>query len=160
MPAGQRLKYRSNIEKYSSFVFELIDKNFVSRALKNKQRGISSIIIAGLSYGQGSSREHAALCPAYLGVKAVVAKSIERIHLQNLINFGIIPFYFSSESDYEHISQGDKLKIKDIKKDLAGKCDIYLLNETKNIKIKLKHGLTEEDIQILIKGGKLNYNRY
>jgi aconitate hydratase len=101
MPAGSRLKFRSNIEKYSSFVFEGLDMSFVQRAVENRERRLANIIIAGASYGQGSSREHAALCPAYLGVKVVVAKSIERIHRQNLINFGIVPLLFGHEDDYD-----------------------------------------------------------
>ncbi len=92
MPAGQRLKYRSNIPKYSEFVFEGVDPDFSSRSLKMKESGKFSAIIGGLSYGQGSSREHAAICPMYLGVRVVIAKSFERIHSGNLINFGWVNF--------------------------------------------------------------------
>lgn len=155
IPAGLRLKYRSNIEKYSEFVFEPVDKEFVKRAKENKKNGLANFIIAGQSYGQGSSREHAALCAAYLGVKSVIAKSIERIHLQNLINFGIIPLFVNDSHDYDKIEQGDELELPDIRTNLSNS-HILLVNKTKNIKIELKHSLTDSDIKILIKGGKLN----
>ena len=106
IPAGARMKYRSNIPKYSEFVFENIDADFAKRAYKIKKAGKQNIILAGLSYGQGSSREHAALCPMYLGVRAVIAKSFERIHAANLINFGILPLTFVNESDYDNIDSG------------------------------------------------------
>ncbi|MEA2037471.1 MAG: aconitate hydratase [Nanoarchaeota archaeon] len=157
MPAGPRLKFRSNIKKYSTFVFESVDKEFIERATKNKNKELSNFIIAGLSYGQGSSREHAAICPAYLGVKAVIAKSIERIHLQNLINFGILPMFFNNEDDYRKVDEGDLLEIPDIRSKLSGRSEIILINKTKDIKIKLKLSLTDKDIEMLIKGGKLNY---
>ena len=157
MPAGIRLKYRSNIGKYSTFVFESVDSNFVERAIKNKKEDKANFIIAGESYGQGSSREHAALCPAYLGVRAIIAKSIERIHLQNLINFGIIPLLFETESDYDKIDQNDELELPEIKTGLSNKLDIFVINRTKDIKLKLKYNLTDKDVEILLKGGKLNY---
>jgi aconitate hydratase len=109
LPAGERMKYRSNIPKYSKFVFKNIDPAFAKRAQEIKAAGKQNIIIAGFSYGQGSSREHAAICPMYLGVRAVIAKSFERIHAANLINFGILPLTFLTESDYEGISPGDDL---------------------------------------------------
>ncbi len=111
IPAGARMKYRSNIPKYSEFVFENVDAGFAKRANKIKDAGKQNIIVAGLSYGQGSSREHAALCPMYLGVRAVIAKSLERIHAANLINFGILPLTFRVEGDYDKIDQGDDLEI-------------------------------------------------
>ncbi|MFW5960510.1 MAG: aconitate hydratase, partial [Chitinivibrionales bacterium] len=114
MPAGSRLKYRSNIPKYSEFVFERHDPEFYKRAVENRDKGVSNIIVAGESYGQGSSREHAAICPAYLGVGAVIAKSIERIHKANLINFGILPVVFSNREDYEKINQGGGIEITDL----------------------------------------------
>ena len=115
MPAGSRLKYRSNIPKYAEFVFEGVDAGFSKKALENKKAGIHNVVIAGASYGQGSSREHAAICPMYLGVKAVIAKSFERIHAANLINFGILPLTFANEADYEAIGANEKVEIKDIK---------------------------------------------
>ncbi len=159
MPAGSRLKYRSNVPKYSTFVFEGVDPIFAERSIENKKKGIDNIIIAGLSYGQGSSREHAALCPMYLGVKAVVAKSIERIHKANLINFGILPFTFEDEEDYDKIDKDDILEISVLRQSLAEGKDIILHNLTKNIKIKLSHDLTSRQIDIIMAGGLLNYTK-
>ena len=116
MPAGARLKFRSNVPEYAKFVFEPCDPKFHDNCLANVKNGFANAIVAGESYGQGSSREHAALCPMYLGVKAVVAKSIERIHRANLINFGIVPFTFEKPSDYDAVKYGDKLEFADIRK--------------------------------------------
>ena len=157
VPAGPRLLFRSNIEKYSRFVFEGLDEAFVQRALENKEKKIANMIIAGSSYGQGSSREHAALCPAYLGVKVVVAKSIERIHRQNLINFGIVPLLFEHEGDYDRIEEMDSIEIPDIRSRLAQRSDIVASNNTKRTRIPLRHDLSEWEVRILLKGGKLNY---
>jgi len=157
MPAGQRLKYRSNVPKYAEFVFEPVDPDFSSRALENKKRGVHNIIVGGESYGQGSSREHAALCPMYLGVKAVVAKSIERIHRGNLINFGILPLYFANPDDYDKIDQGDKVIIPDARKALienTGK--LVMKNLTKNIDIPLTFNLSDRERKIVLLGGMLN----
>ncbi|MBA7712485.1 Methanogen homoaconitase small subunit [subsurface metagenome] len=159
MPAGDKLKYRSNVPKYAEFVFLPIDEDFSRRALENKGKGVANIIVGGLSYGQGSSREHAALCPMYLGVKAVLAKSFERIHTANLINFGILPLSFFTEDDYDSIEQGDEIKIPEVRKDLLNKEELTLFNLTKNHEIKLKHNLTDSDIQIILAGGKLNFLR-
>jgi len=158
MPAGARLKFRSNIQKYAGFVFEQLEPGFAEKALANKEKGIDNFIIAGASYGQGSSREHAALCPAYLGVKAVVAKTIERIHRANLINFGIIPFSFADEKDYGRISQGDALEIPGIRAALSGGKEIWLFNMTSGEKALLAHDLADSEIQTVLKGGKLNKN--
>ena len=115
MPAGARLKYRSNIAKYAEFVFEGVDPTFSRRSLENKAKGVHNVIVGGLSYGQGSSREHAAICPSYLGVRAVITKSFERIHSANLINFGIVPFLFANEADYDKIAQGDQVEIPNVR---------------------------------------------
>ena len=120
MPAGARLKFRSNVPEYSKYVFEPCDPTFHDRCLKNRESGLANVIIAGESYGQGSSREHAALCPMYLGVKAVIAKSIERIHRANLINFGIVPFEFENPADYEKVEAGDTLELKGVRSAVAG----------------------------------------
>ena len=115
MPAGARLKFRSNVPAYAKFVFEPCDPKFHDRCMENKDKGLANVIVAGESYGQGSSREHAALCPMYLGVKAVIAKSIERIHRANLVNFGIVPFTFENPNDFDRVSAGDALKMKGIR---------------------------------------------
>ena len=120
MPAGARLKFRSNIPEYAKFVFEPCDPAFHDTCLANQAKGLANVIVAGESYGQGSSREHAALCPMYLGVKAVIAKSIERIHRANLINFGIVPFVFADPKDYDRLSAGDTLALTDIRAAVEG----------------------------------------
>ena len=120
MPAGARLKFRSNVPEYAKFVFEPCDPKFHDNCLANTKAGLANIIVAGESYGQGSSREHAALCPMYLGVKAVLAKSIERIHRANLINFGIVPFTFANPKDYESLKAGTRLDFPDIRAAVEG----------------------------------------
>jgi aconitate hydratase len=158
MPAGSRLKYRSNIPKYAEFVFEGVDASFSKKALENKKAGIHNIVIAGASYGQGSSREHAAICPMYLGVKAVIAKSFERIHAANLINFGILPLTFANESDYDAIGANEKVEIKDIKAALAKGAD-FVLKTSGGKNITLKSSLSARQRDILLAGGMLNYTR-
>jgi len=128
MPAGARLKYRSNIKKYSEFVFEGVDPNFYKNASELRDAGKDVFIVAGESYGQGSSREHAALCPMFLGVKAVIAKSFERIHSANLINFGILPLIFKDPSNYDKIEKGDKLVIEDVISKLTAGENLLLKN--------------------------------
>ena len=120
MPAGARLKFRSNVPEYAKFVFEPCDPKFHDTCLANVKAGLANVIVAGESYGQGSSREHAALCPMYLGVKAVIAKSIERIHRANLINFGIVPFTFENPKDYDALKAGDRLELPDIRAAVEG----------------------------------------
>jgi aconitate hydratase len=156
IPAGARMKYRSNIPKYSEFVFENVDATFARRAQEIKKAGKQNIIVAGLSYGQGSSREHAALCPMYLGVGAVIAKSFERIHAANLINFGILPLTFCAESDYNKIDQGDDLEIVEARKIIAGDGKFKILNKTKGSSFYATCVLSERQKQIVLAGGALN----
>ena len=120
MPAGARLKFRSNVPEYAKFVFEPCDPKFHDICMANREKGLANVIVAGESYGQGSSREHAALCPMYLGVKAVVAKSIERIHRANLVNFGIVPFVFENAKDYDRLAAGDRLELKGVRAAVEG----------------------------------------
>jgi len=156
MPAGDLLKYRSNVPKYAQYVFVKRDPTFASRCLENKKMGIWNIIVGGDNYGQGSSREHAALCPMYLGVKAVIAKAIERIHRANLINFGIVPLTFKNPDDYDKIDQHDRIKIQNIRKALIeGTGEVILYDETKGISIPLQYKLTERERKILLAGGKM-----
>jgi len=157
MPAGARLKYRSNVPKYSEYVFEPIDPTFPKRALEAKKKGLHTVVVAGESYGQGSSREHAALCPMYLGVKAIIAKSVERIHAANLVNFGIISLSFKNIVDYDKIEQGDEIEIPDIKKKLQNNEPIILVDKTKNLKIELGYDLSQRQKNILYEGGLLSY---
>ena len=158
MPAGSRLKYRSNVAKYSTFVFEGVDPTFAERAAANRDKGIHNIIVAGVSYGQGSSREHAALCPMYLGVKAVIAKSMERIHRANLINFGIVPLLFADSEDYDELTQGDRLEIDNIREQLlSGATRLTVRNATRNSTFEVNCDLTERERKIVAAGGLLNY---
>jgi aconitate hydratase len=158
MPAGSRLKYRSNVPAYSNYVFEGVDPAFAARSLDAKAKGAYTAIIAGQSYGQGSSREHAAICPMYLGVRVVAAKSFERIHSANLINFGIVPLYFNNEADYDLITQGADFSIDGVKKAVeTGAKEITM--ETGGEKITLKLELSPRQRDILIAGGLLNYTK-
>ena len=154
MPAGAKvLPLRSNIPAISEFVFEKVDKDFVKRA---KEKG-GGFLIGGINYGQGSSREHAALAPMYLGVKAVIVKSFARIHRANLVNFGILPLTFENENDYNLFDLADTIELPDIKNRLKSKAKITLKNVTKNKEIKVTHTLTPREIDILCVGGLLNY---
>lgn len=158
MPAGPRLKYRSNIKKYSSFVFEGVDPRFAERAAAARDKGIHNIIVAGLSYGQGSSREHAAMCPMYLGVKAVLAKSMERIHRANLINFGIVPLIFANPADYDTLNPGDRVEIDDIRQQLlSGATRLTVRNATSQTTFEVECDLTDRERKIVAAGGLLNY---
>lgn len=162
MPAGARLKYRSNIPVYSTFVFEGVDKDFSKRALSYKEQKISSVIVAGESYGQGSSREHAAICPMYLGVKAVIALSIERIHKANLCNFGILPLTFINREDYEKIEEDDTLFFENIRVQienaLSGQ-NIVVKNISKGFSFALCLDVSEKQAEMLFAGGQLNLMR-
>ncbi len=156
MPAGSRLKYRSNVPKYSEFVFEPLDKEFSARASAQRDKGGHNLIVAGQSYGQGSSREHAALCPMYLGVKAVVAKSIERIHAANLVNFGIVPLSFAKEADYDVLTDGIEIAILGMRKALEGSTEDVKANACGR-EITLKMNLSRRQRDILLAGGLLPY---
>jgi aconitate hydratase len=159
MPAGSRLKYRSNIPKYAEFVFEGVDPTFSRRALENKKAGMHNVVIAGASYGQGSSREHAAICPMFLGVKAVIARSFERIHAANLINFGILPLTFANEQDYDAVRAGDAVEIAGVRSALAAGGDLTLTISAANKHIPLRYSLSSRQRDILLAGGMLNFIR-
>lgn len=153
MPAGSKiLPYRSNIPHLSQFCFAVCDETFPERA---KSAG-TSIIVAGNNYGQGSSREHAALVPLYLGVRAVIAKSFARIHTANLINAGIMPLTFKNAEDYELLSQGDMLNLKDIYEGMESG-EIVLKDEESNKEIVLECNFTERQKEILKAGSLLKY---
>jgi aconitate hydratase len=156
IPAGARMKYRSNIPKYSEFVFENVDASFAKRAMTQKVAGRHNIIVAGLSYGQGSSREHAAICPMYLGVRAVIAKSLERIHAANLINFGILPLTFIDEKDYDGIDQGDDLEIAGAGAAIREGRNLTVTNKTKGTSFAVSCLLSSRQQQIILAGGALN----
>ena len=156
MPAGTKvLPYRSNVPKLSEFCFTVCDKDFPERA---KAKG-GGIIVGGANYGQGSSREHAALVPLYLGIKAVVAKSFARIHVANLINFGIVPMTFVNADDYELFAEGDGLQIDGFAEAVAGKDEVTLKNTKTGATAQLKLTLTARQREILMAGGCLNYTK-
>ena len=156
MPAGAKiLPYRSNIPFLSNFCFRQCDENFAENCKKEGK----GIIIGGANYGQGSSREHAALVPLYLGIKSVVAKSFARIHMANLINAGIVPFTFANADDYDKIDQGDELVIENIKNSIQNKLDIVLKNTTKNESYPLAYEFSERQTDMILAGGLLNYTR-
>lgn len=155
MPAGAKiLPYRSNIPHLSQFCFGVCDKTFPERA---KELG-ESIVVGGINYGQGSSREHAALVPMYLGVRAVITKSFARIHVANLINAGIIPLTFKNADDYDKINEGDKLSLNNIY-DGMDKGIIVLKNETNGEEIELVCNFTDRQKSILKAGGLLAYTK-
>ncbi|MBQ7689273.1 MAG: aconitate hydratase [Clostridia bacterium] len=154
MPAGAKiLPYRSNVPYLSQFCFAVCDKTFAKRS---KKEG-GGIIVGGANYGQGSSREHAALVPLYLGVRAVIAKSFARMHKANLINSGILPLTFINEDDYDKISRDDVLELRDIKKSVTNNTDAVLVDVTTAETFRLHTGFSERETAILLAGGKLNY---
>lgn len=157
MPAGPRLKFRSNIPAYARFVFENVDSEFSKRALADKQKGIYTAIVGGTSYGQGSSREHAAICPMYLGVRLVMAKSFERIHTDNLINFGIIPLVFEKTDDYDRIQAGGSLVINNLRTQVMEADTITVVISGTEFTLQLK--ATQRQRTILLEGGLLNYTK-
>ena len=158
MPAGPYLKFRSNVPKYSQYVFSPVKPDFAEECKENVEYGYYNVIVARESYGQGSSREHAALCPMYLGVKAVIAKSIERIHMDNLVNFGILPLLFENDADYESIQEGDELFYRcDDASFAAGVFTVE--NKTKSTTYTLRTPLNERQLEIVRAGGKLNFLR-
>lgn len=156
MPAGTKvLPYRSNVPKLSEFCFTVCDKEFPERA---KAKG-GGVILGGANYGQGSSREHAALVPLYLGIKAVVAKSFARIHMANLINFGIVPMTLQNSEDYKKFNEGDQLEICGFSEAVASATEATLVNKTNGASAKLSLNLSDRQRKILLAGGCLNYTK-
>jgi aconitate hydratase len=156
MPAGPFLKYRSNVPKYSSYVFYHLDPAFAATCKQNNDQGMASVIVAGLSYGQGSSREHAALCPMFLGVRVLLAKSVERIHSANLINFGILQLTFADEADYDRIESGDELAIENLHEALQQET-VVVRNVTRGYSFNTCCTLSPRQREIVLCGGLLNY---
>lgn len=154
MPAGAKiLPLRSNVPAISQYVFNGIDPTFAKRAKESENGGF---IVAGENYGQGSSREHAALAPMYLGIQVVLAKSFARIHHDNLINYGILPLRFTDAADYDRINQDDKLVIKNVK-ELVNKSEFVIANETQGFEIKAYATLSDRQKEVLLAGGQLNF---
>ncbi len=159
LPAGsQVLPFRSNIPMISTFTFKNIDETFAERALKAKQHG-GGIIVGGENYGQGSSREHAAIAPMYLGIKVVIAKSFARIHRANLINFGILPLIFANSDDYEKVEQGDLLEIKNLLDRVTNSQKYIIVNLNKNVEFEVFSNLNAKETELIIQGGLLPYVR-
>lgn len=150
--SAQFSSMRSNIPLIAQYAFSRYDPDFVSRA---KEFG-TSIIVGGENYGQGSSREHAAICPMYLGVKAVIAKSIARIHKNNLINHGVIPLLFQDPADYDGLSLGDELEIDDSNSQIRAR-KVTIRNLTKGTSFRTKLDLSDIEIEIILSGGQLSY---
>jgi aconitate hydratase len=154
MPAGaQVLPLRSNIPAIAEYVFWRVDPDFVRRS---KELG-GGFVVGGINYGQGSSREHAALAPMYLGLKAVIAKSFARIHHANLINVGILPLTFTDGADYDALEQGDEWEISGVRAALQSGEALTVHNLTQNKTFQVDYGLTERQVNILLAGGLLNY---
>jgi aconitate hydratase len=159
MPAGARvLPYRSNIPKISEFTFDIIDETYHKRAQDLHWKG-GHAIIAGENYGQGSSREHAALAPRYLGLRMVIAKSFARIHWQNLVNFGILPMTFADPDDYDRVALGDVIVIDHVAQAIQKSNELIAKIDGKDTSIKLKHTLSLRQIEIIIDGGLIVWVR-
>ena len=156
MPAGAKiLPYRSNIPYLSKFCFGVVDESFPERA---KAAG-GGFIVAGQNYGQGSSREHAALVPLYLGIKGVIAKSFARIHMANLINSGILPLTFADEADYDKINSGDRLELKNAAESVASKEEFEMINKTTGKSFMVRLAASDRLRKILLAGGLLNFTK-
>ncbi len=156
MPAGAKiLPLRSNIPEISKHCFAVCDEKFYERALEMKK----SVIVGGSNYGQGSSREHAALAPLYLGVKAVMAKSFARIHAANLVNAGIIPMTFKNEADYDTVDLGDEIVIENVGEQIKKGDTVVVKNTTKSLEYKMDIQLSERQKDMIIAGGLLNYTK-
>jgi aconitate hydratase len=161
MPAGIFLKHRSNVPEYSKYVFNCFNEQgketFAQKALESKKKGIAGIVVAGESYGQGSSREHAALCPMYLGVRAVIAKSIERIHKANLINFCIVPMEFADPRDYDKVKVGEILQIDNLLEAIKNADEVRIAGTGDKHEFIGRLILSGREREILLSGGLLNY---
>jgi aconitate hydratase len=154
LPAGSKiLPLRSNIPAISEFAFSRVDPEFARRA---KEKG-GGFVVGGSNYGQGSSREHAALAPMYLGLKGAIVTSFARIHRANLINFGILPLIFVDGRDYDSIGQGDHLRIERVAEQIRGGQQVVIRNTTKDAEFAVKHDLTAREVDIVLAGGMLNY---
>jgi aconitate hydratase len=151
------LPFRSNIQKIEEFSFERIDTSYVERA--RIMRGTSGhSVIAGDNYGQGSSREHAAVAPRNLGLRLVLAKGFARIHRQNLVNYGVLPLVFAEPRDFDRLEAGDILIAQDLHQTLASGGDV-ILDVQRKTSISTRHGLTKKQIAVILEGGLINWRR-
>jgi aconitate hydratase len=150
------LPYRSNIQRISTFAFEIVDDTYYERAMKARDDN-GHAIVAGFNYGQGSSREHAALAPRYLGLKVVLVKDFARIHLQNLINFGILPLRFVHTDDYNKLEQGTILSFKNIHETIKNVSSFEVEIKDSMEIIRVEHDLTQRHIDLILQGGVINW---
>lgn len=155
MPAGSRiLPYRSNIPKISEFVFEQVDERFFERTEPHRDSGFA--VVGGTNYGQGSSREHAAIAPRWLGTRVKIAKSFARIHRQNLANFGILPLMFKDDADYDSIDQGDLLQLRNLRDQVQAGTDVEVYNDTKDETYVVEHDLSDRELQMVLEGSQIS----
>ncbi|WP_103026485.1 aconitate hydratase [Salinibacter altiplanensis] len=155
MPAGSRiLPYRSNIPKISEFVFTQVDESFFDRAMEHQDNGFA--VVGGTNYGQGSSREHAAIAPRWLGTRVKIAKSYARIHRQNLANFGILPLLFKDDESYDSIEQGDTLQFRDLRDQVQSGTDVELANADKEETYTVEHDLSDRELQMVLEGSQIS----
>ncbi len=157
---AEALPLRSNIPAISKFAFQQVDEEFYGKAMKTKEENGGHVVVGGENYAQGSSREHAAIAPRYLGQKAVIAKSYARIGFQNLVNYGILPFIFQNPSDYEKIDEGDELEFSGILYGLKNGVPIVVQNTTSGDEIKLVFHLSNHQKKVLLAGGLINYLKF
>jgi aconitate hydratase len=155
MPAGRALSLRSNIPELAKFAFAQIDEGFHDRAMEIRDAS-GHIVVGGDNYGQGSSREHGALVPAYLGLRAVIARAFARIHGQNLVNFGVVPLLFCDPADHDTVEAGDVLRIDGLRDALAAREPIEVLNTTRDRRFEVRHELSERQIRVVLAGGLIN----
>jgi aconitate hydratase len=155
MPAGQRvLPFRSNIPAISDFVYWQVDESYVRRATEVRDYGPGGhVVVGGENYGQGSSREHAAIAPRYLGLRLVIAKSFARIHWQNLANFGVVALEFGKPGDYDRIEAGDELAVSGLHTALDADANVTVENVTKGERYELVHRLSERQVEMIQAGG-------
>jgi aconitate hydratase len=155
MPAGSRiLPYRSNIPKISEFVFEQVDESFFDRAMEYQDNGFA--VVGGTNYGQGSSREHAAIAPRWLGTRVKIAKSYARIHRQNLANFGILPLLFKDDESYDSIEQGDTLQFRNLRDQVKAGTDVEVTNADKDETYVVEHDLSDRELQMVLEGSQIS----
>lgn len=150
------LPYRSNLPEISKFAFEIIDDNYYDNAMKIRDQG-GHAVVGGFNYGQGSSREHAALAPRYLGLRVALVKDFARIHWQNLVNFGILPVTFVHEEDYDKLEQGDVLVFTDLRKKIQQGNEFNISVKGKGLEIMVRHTLSGRQIEMMVKGGLINW---
>ncbi|MFN2557106.1 MAG: aconitate hydratase [Nitriliruptorales bacterium] len=159
LPAGTRvLPYRSNIPQISRFAFDLVDDTYHDRALEVREQG-GHVIVGGKNYGQGSSREHAALAPRYLGLRVVLAQAFARIHWQNLVNFGVLPLSFVDVTDYDAIEEGDVLRLVALRKAIQSGPELDMHISSRNRTITVRHDLSPRQVDVLLEGGIINWMR-